>query len=153
LGDARARTLPTNADAARHTAKLWAIELSGKNPAPLLPARFATFSVDGINTIVTVRGGWTAKRHSRLVALAKSTGIRIVDTRAIPTKLTGRAALRNACRTKTAGADTCAVSARNATQARNWVRKGTVRYVVLHVASANAFMHLTVKGTKKTRLI
>ena len=129
----------TVTSAARGPAKLWAIELGGKSRVPLRPSVFRNFASHGINAVVTTRSGWTPARHNQLLKLAKQTGLRIVELRSLPTKRARVLALQQACVGAVAGADSCAVVVPDAATAAAWIRRGTVRYVVLRVASPQAF--------------
>ena len=139
--------------AARVPAKLWAIELSGKSVVPLRPSVFRNFASHGINAVVTTRSGWTQARHDQLLKLAKQTGLRIIELRSSPTKRARALALQQACVGAAAGADSCAVVVTDAAAAAAWIRRGTVRYVVLRVASPQVFTRLHVKPTPRTRVI
>ena len=146
------QTLPVR-DVGPATPKLWAIQLGGTSHVRLKAAWFQTIASDGINAVVTTRSGWSPVDHRRLVRLAKAARLRLIEPRSLPTTRAASLALRSACRGGAAGADSCAVAAPNALSAQTWIRRGSVRYVVLTVSSAQAFIDLGINATKKTRLI
>ena len=146
------RTLPIERPAPAQP-KLWAIALDGKSRASLQPALFRAFALDGVNAIVTARTGWTSAGRHRLLQLTRATNLRLIEPQTSPHTHSRVAGLRSACSAAIFGADFCAVAVSSAAAARAWVRRGSVRYVVVHVTSPRAFTRFRVAGTTKTRVI
>src|SRR4051812_14434242 len=118
---------------------------------------FHALAKSGINAVVTNGGGWSPARHKMLVRFAKKTHLRLIEPHALARTTAGALgltkSLRTSCAAKVTGADACAVVVPSAVMARSWIKRGKVRYVVLHIANPKAFAQLHVVSTKKTRFI
>ena len=148
LGSVRAKTAVN-----RPQAKLWAIGVSAPHASRLSLPRVREFAADGISVIVTSPSGWSSASYRRLADLSVRSGLQLVAPRTDVRSTADRHALSRACHSRVRVPDSCAVISRNAGQARAWIHRGSVRYVVLPVSSPNAFTALRVASTPNTHVI
>ena len=148
LGSVRAKTAIN-----RPQAKLWAIGVSAPHTSRLSLPRVREFVADGISVIVTSPSGWSSASYRRLADLSVRSGLQLVAPRTDVRSTADRHALSRACHSRVRVPDSCAVMSRSARQARAWIHRGSVRYVVLPVSSPKAFTALRVASTPNTHVI
>ena len=128
--------------AAAGPAKLWAIELSGKSrcasPSVALPELRERRHQRRRDHPERLDHGAT----QRAVQAGQANGVADRRAEGAPEEARPRARPPQACLGAAAGADSCAVVVPDAATARAWIRRGSVRYVVLRVASPQAFRRL-----------
>ena len=148
LGSVRAKTAVN-----RPQAELWAIGVSAPHASRLSLPRVREFAADGISVIVMSPSGWSSASYRRLADLSVRSGLQLVAPRTDVRSTADRRALSRACHSSVRVLDSCAVMSRNAGQARAWIHRGSVRYVVLPVSSPKAFSALRVVSTPNTHVI
>jgi chitodextrinase len=132
---------------------IWAVAFPSAKQTQLSTGLFVRLKQAGVSTIVVQRSGWGPDAHKLLARYAGNNFTKLVEPVAAPKTTAQQAALRAHCTGKRTVIDRCAVTAANADGARAWLKRGTVDFVVLRLASVAGFVPSKWPATKKSKLL
>src|SRR4051794_22375066 len=107
----------------------------------------------GVRAVILERDAWTPAARVKLVGLAAKAKLQLIEPRRAPHTGPQLTSLHTSCGQARAPLTRCAIVAHDASDARDWLRRGSVNYVTVGLPSPQSVQQARWPRSPRTKVV